>query len=72
MRQALEHRVEQRVLEQQVVDGVPAERELGKTATATPSSWQARTWSRTVRALTAGSATVTGTVHAATRAKPWS
>ena len=28
--EALDHRVEQRVLEQQVVDGVPAERELGE------------------------------------------
>ena len=50
----------------------PQSASSGNTATATPSSWQARACSRTVRALAAGSATVTGTVHAATRAKPWS
>ena len=49
----------------------PLSASSGNSATATPSSWQARACSRTVRALAAGSAIATGIVHAATRAKPW-
>ena len=43
----------------------------GKRATATPSSWHARTSARTRSALVAGSPRATGRVHVATRANPW-
>ncbi len=43
----------------------------GKIASATPSSCSSRTWAMTASALRSGSATVTGSVQAATRAKPW-
>ncbi len=49
----------------------PVSPSSGKTATATPSSWQAWACSMTSAALAAGSARCTGTVHAAMRAKPW-
>src|SRR5690242_14425206 len=43
----------------------------GNTASATDSSWHRRACSSTISALRAGSAMATGTVQAATRAKPW-
>ena len=49
----------------------PTRLSSGKIATATPSSWQARACSSTVRAFAAGSASAMGTVQAATRANPW-
>ena len=49
----------------------PLRHSSGNTATATCSSWHARASASTARALAAGSATLTGSVHAATRAKPW-
>ena len=65
------HGVEEDVLEEEVLDGIPSQRQFGKTATATPSSWNRRTCSMIRSAFVAGSARATGSVHAATRAKPW-
>ncbi len=48
----------------------PLRHSSGNTATATPSSWQERASSTSVRAFVSGSASATGIVHAATRAKP--
>ena len=48
----------------------PVRHSSGNTATATPSSWHSRACASTARALAAGSATVTGSVQAATRANP--
>jgi hypothetical protein len=48
----------------------PVSDSSGNTATATWSSWHLRASASTAEAFAAGSATVTGSVHAATRAKP--
>ena len=49
----------------------PLRHSSGNTATATCSSWHPRASVSTAAAFAAGSATVTGSVHAATRANPW-
>ena len=63
---------QQGVLHQQVVDGVPAQRQLGEQRDR-DALVVARARLRRARcaALAAGSAIATGTVQAATRAKPW-
>jgi len=63
-------RLEQDVLQQQIVDRIARERQFGKTATATPRSWHTRTRCRIAFALAAGSARVQRVAQAATRAKP--
>ena len=62
---------EQGVLQQQVVDGVPAQRQLGEQRDRHALLVAGARLLEDGRALAAGSAIATGIVHAATRAKPW-
>ena len=69
-RQSLVHGVQQHVLPEQVVDGVPGEGELGEHRDRYPESDRRRLTSTTLSALRIGSAMWTSAVQAATRANP--
>ena len=64
--------VEQRVLQEQVVDGVAAQAQLGEDRDARRRRrGRSRACASTASALRSGSTATIGSVHAATRAKPW-